>query len=196
MPRPKTIDRTAILAAALDVADADGVPAVSMHSIAKRLAVTPMALYRHVANKADLLDGTVELLMAEIMADVPAPGPAAERDAWLDALIRIADRARAVASRHPAAFTLLLSRPAASAAAREVRAHIHDLLRLAGVGGDHVERLERIVTTTVLGMAAGQASQRFAHHPPGVLDEDVHALAMFVTAGIEPFRTPDEEAPT
>ncbi|MEV4454701.1 TetR/AcrR family transcriptional regulator, partial [Microbispora sp. NPDC049633] len=99
MPRPKTIDRAAIVAAALDVADADGVASVSMHTVARRLAVTPMALYRHVANKADLLDGVVELLMAEIMDDVPAPEPAAGRDAWLDALVRTADRARAVASR-------------------------------------------------------------------------------------------------
>ncbi|GAA2881433.1 hypothetical protein GCM10010517_44350 [Streptosporangium fragile] len=192
MPRPKTIDRTAILQAALDIADTGGVPALSMQAVATRLAVTPMALYRHVANKADLLDGIVELLMAEIMADAPAPDPDGGRDAWLDALIRTAGRARAVASRHPAAFTLLLSRPAATTAAREVRAHIHGLLRQAGVGGEHVERLERIVTTTVLGMAAGQASDRFAHHAPGVLDEDVRALARFVTAGIEPFRSSEE----
>ncbi|MFI7709176.1 TetR/AcrR family transcriptional regulator [Nonomuraea sp. NPDC049480] len=192
MPRPKMIDRTAILRTALEIADDDGVTGVSMHAVARRLGVTPMALYRHVGNKADLLDGIVERLLAEIMQGVPPPGETAGLqgpEGWVDALMAMARGARAVARRHPAAFALLLSRPAATAGARQVRAYVHDLLRRAGVGAEHVPRLERILTTAALGMAAGGASERFAHHPPGVLDDDFRALATFVTAGIEPFRS-------
>lgn len=39
-----------------------------MAAVAERLGVTPMALYRHVANKADLLDGLVERLLTEFPA--------------------------------------------------------------------------------------------------------------------------------
>ena len=42
-----------------------------MQAVADRLGVTPMALYRHVANKADLLDGMVE----SILLEVPLPDP-------------------------------------------------------------------------------------------------------------------------
>lgn len=188
MPRPKTIDRTAILRAAVEVADEDGVTGVTMHAVARRLGVTPMALYRHVRNKADLLDGLIEQLLAEIMESVPPPDPSPRRDAWADALVAMAQGARAVAHRHPAAFPLLLSRPATTAGARAIRAHVHDLLRHAGVGERHVERLERILTTAALGMAAGEVSARFVHHPRDVLDEDFQALVTFVRAGIEPFR--------
>lgn len=195
MPRPKTIDRTAILRAALEVADDDGVTGVSMHAVARRLGVTPMALYRHVENKADLLDGIVERLFTEIMQSVPPSDQTPEREGWVDALMAMAKGARAVARRHPAAFALLLSRPATTAGAREVRAHVHDLLRQAGVGAEHVQRLERILTTTALGMAAGEASERFAHHPPDVLDDDFRALVTFVTAGVEPFRSKPDADP-
>ncbi len=43
-----------------------------MQAVADRLGVTSMALYRHVANKADLLDGVVE----RILWEVPLPDPA------------------------------------------------------------------------------------------------------------------------
>ena len=38
-----------------------------MAALAERLGVTPMALYRHVANKAHLLDGVVEVLLTEFL---------------------------------------------------------------------------------------------------------------------------------
>ena len=44
-----------IAAAAVDIADADGLPAVSMHRVAERLGVTKMALYRYLSAKAELL---------------------------------------------------------------------------------------------------------------------------------------------
>lgn len=187
MVRPRTIDRARILAAAVGVADQRGPDAVTMAAVADRLGVTSMALYRHVADKADLLDGIVEHLLAEI-ADAGAAAPA--RRTGLEALVALARGARTVAARHPGAFPLVLTRPAVTDAAGQVRGRVHTLLREAGVGPDDVGRLERIVTTAVLGMAAGQASQRFAHHAPEVRDDDFRALVTFVEAGLAPFRSP------
>ena len=67
--RPARIDRDAVLATGLVIADELGLEALTMGAVAERLGVTPMALYRHVVNKADLLDGIVELLLTEF----PAP---------------------------------------------------------------------------------------------------------------------------
>ncbi|MBW9207452.1 TetR/AcrR family transcriptional regulator [Mumia sp. zg.B17] len=53
-PRPE-LDASAIVAAAVEIADTDGLNAVSMARVAKQLGFSTMALYRHVANKDELL---------------------------------------------------------------------------------------------------------------------------------------------
>ena len=122
MGRPAQIGRAAILDTALKIADDYGLDAVTMHAVARRLQVTPMALYRHVASKAALLDGLVETLLTE----TPLPPRALPWDEFLTAL---AAAIRATARRHPAAFPLLLSRPAITPAAVSVRDAIHQALR-------------------------------------------------------------------
>lgn len=64
-PRPRLSVRT-IAEAAVEIADADGLAAVSMARVAERLGVTPMALYRYVSSKDELLT---------VMADVGIPHP-------------------------------------------------------------------------------------------------------------------------
>ena len=72
--------------------------------VAEGLGVTPMALYRHVANKAGLLDGVVELLLTEH----PLP---AEVLPWSERLTLLAGSIRASAGRHPSVFPLLFNVP-------------------------------------------------------------------------------------
>jgi AcrR family transcriptional regulator len=57
----------------MDYADAHGVEALSMRSLAQELGVVPMALYKHVAGKDDLLDGMIEVVVGEIV-QAPATG--------------------------------------------------------------------------------------------------------------------------
>lgn len=59
--------REEILDAALDIADEHGVDAVSMRTVADRVGVTPMALYRHVKDKAALLDAMVGRLLTALL---------------------------------------------------------------------------------------------------------------------------------
>jgi AcrR family transcriptional regulator len=187
MPRSRIIDRDAVLRCGLQIADESGLAAVTMSAVAARLEVTPMALYRHVTNKGDLLDGLVELLLDELPpVTVQAP--------WLEQLTGLAQALREVARRHPATFPLLLQLPAGTPNARRVRAGVHQVLRAAGVADDHVERLERIIASAALGLAAGEVSARFAGHSRRTLDEDFHALAVFVESGIQPFRTGNGES--
>ncbi|MFC4064901.1 TetR family transcriptional regulator [Actinoplanes subglobosus] len=56
------LTKGAILQAALNIVDADGVDALSMRKLAGQLGVNPMSIYHHVENKAALLDGLTRLV--------------------------------------------------------------------------------------------------------------------------------------
>jgi AcrR family transcriptional regulator len=75
------LDREQVVSTAIALADEAGLEAVSLRRVADRLAVTPMALYRHVTSKDDLLDAMADRLYGEL--DLPASG-----EPWWDALAR------------------------------------------------------------------------------------------------------------
>jgi AcrR family transcriptional regulator len=165
MPRQALISREAILDATLALADERGLDAVSMRAVAAQLGVTPMALYHHVRGKDDLLDGLVERLLAELELPDPAlPGEAR--------LHRLADGMRTVAARHPDTFLLFLRRPVATPEALALRESVYDALRAAGTPEKLVPRIERLLSTFVIGFAASEAAGRFAAHEQTVRDAD------------------------
>ncbi len=74
---PLTRDR--VLAAAMDLADEDGIDALTMRRLADQLGVEAMSIYHHLPNKGAILDGLAEQVFLEIETavggfDVPAPG--------------------------------------------------------------------------------------------------------------------------
>jgi AcrR family transcriptional regulator len=179
MGRRPQIDRAAILDAAMELADERGLEAVTMHAVAQRLSVTPMALYRHVDGKQALLDGLVERLLTSYplpRADTPWPGR----------LTATAEAVRATAKRHPAVFPLLLTRPAVTPAARVVRDCVQAALREAGLAQDEAARAERLISTAVLGFAASEAAGRFRQHDQAVIDEDFAALLRWLRLVLPP----------
>jgi AcrR family transcriptional regulator len=180
MARPRVIDRRLVLEASLAIADADGLDAVTMGAVARRLGVTPMALYRHVANKGDLLDGVVESLLDEI----PTP---AEGAPWDEQLALMARSLRTIARRHPAVFPLLLQLPASTDNARRARDHVHRALAEAGVPAGEIARVERLVSTMILGFAASEASGRFRGHSRRTIDADYEALEQVTALTIRHF---------
>ena len=163
--------REEILDAALAIADERGLEAVSMRALAERVGVTPMALYRHVKDKAALLDGMVGRLLSALLpadgadgADGAHPG---EGRAWDERLAALAHACREVTQRHPWAAHLLFSRPAVTPDAVRAVDIIYLALIEAGVPEPEVPRLERLISTFVIGFATSEASGRFA---PGALD--------------------------
>jgi len=154
--------REEILDAALAIADERGLEAVSMRALADQVGVTPMALYRHVKDKAALLDGMVGRLLSALL-----PSDGAEDQAWYERLNALAHACRAVTQRHPWAAHLLFSRPAVTPDAVRAVDIIFTALIEAGVPESEVPRLERLISTFVIGFAASEASGRFA---PGPLD--------------------------
>ena len=97
------LSRERVLRAAMDQADALGLEAVSMRKLADVLRVAPMALYRHVANRDDLIDGMVDIVFGEVA--LPSSGTD-----WKEAMRRRAISLRDVLSRHRWAIGLMESR--------------------------------------------------------------------------------------
>jgi AcrR family transcriptional regulator len=93
------------LTAAITLADAEGIEAVTMRKLARELGVEAMSLYHHVANKDDILDGMVDLVFAEIEL------PAEDAD-WTTAMRDRARSLRAALLRHPWAIGIMESRRA------------------------------------------------------------------------------------
>ncbi|GAB7181840.1 TetR/AcrR family transcriptional regulator C-terminal domain-containing protein [Kitasatospora sp. Ki12] len=101
--RRKPLNRDRVLRAAVARADQSGYEGLSMRGLAQELGVVPMALYKHVANKEQLLDGMVELVVGEI--DPPAEGPD-----WRFAVRARVLSARRALLRHPWALRVIESR--------------------------------------------------------------------------------------
>jgi AcrR family transcriptional regulator len=66
VPRRIRLSRDRVLHAAVALADEFGVDALTMRKLAEELGVVPMALYKHLANREELLDGMVDLVVGEI----------------------------------------------------------------------------------------------------------------------------------
>jgi AcrR family transcriptional regulator len=165
--------RQEILDAALALADERGVDAVSMRAVAERVGVTPMALYPHVGSKAALLDGMVGRLLAEILepdrsGESERPDNADEEGTmdWRERLGNVARATRRLGRRHPWAAALLFSRPSVTPDGVRAVDQVYAALLDAGVPRADVPRLERMVSTFVLGYVASEAGGRFGRGDP------------------------------
>jgi AcrR family transcriptional regulator len=96
-----SLDR--IVSAAIDIADADGLSALSMARLADRLGSAPMSLYRHVASKEELYDFMIDAAAGELGATVTKDWRAG-LTAWIDDLM-------AIYRRHPWILQVPLTRP-------------------------------------------------------------------------------------
>jgi AcrR family transcriptional regulator len=94
------LHRDRIVHRALEIADTEGLDAVSFRRLAADFGVTPMALYRHVEDRDDLLTAMTDLVLAEIEL------PNENQDDWAQELRHVLRAAVAVYARHPAARAL------------------------------------------------------------------------------------------
>ena len=103
-PRRRALTRESIVQAGVEIADRDGLDAVSIRGVAAELGVRPMSLYGHVAGKDDLLDLMFDQLAGESVLgdDLPAD--------WRSALEAIARRTRDQGLAHPWSIELLVDR--------------------------------------------------------------------------------------
>jgi len=150
--RPLTKGR--VLQAAVDVADREGLGALTMRRLGAELGVEAMSLYKHVANKEEILDGIVELVVGEI--EIPSEGAD-----WKEAMRRRTVSAREVLSRHSWAIGLLEARGSRGPTARRYLDAILGNLRSAGFSIENAVHAFWVLDCYVYGHVIQETSLAF-----------------------------------
>jgi AcrR family transcriptional regulator len=101
------LSRSMILQTALAIVDRDGVDGLSMRRLSDAVGRDPVMLYRHVPNKAAVLDGVAEIVLAQLPVDNTDPD-------WAGQLRTVAHHFRHLALTHPNVVPLLVTRPLAT----------------------------------------------------------------------------------
>jgi AcrR family transcriptional regulator len=137
------LSRSIILQTALSIVDRDGVDRLSMRRLSVALGRDPVMLYRHVPNKAAVLDGVAEIVLAQLPVDTTDPD-------WAAQLRTVAHAFRDLALAHPNVVPLLVTRPLTTPLGQRppgMLRPLEDVLALltsAGFAGDdalHIYRL-------------------------------------------------------
>ena len=101
--RRDPLSRETVVRGAVTLGDIAGIKSVSMRRLGEELGVVPMALYKHVANKEELLDGMIDLVFSEV--EFPSSGTH-----WKTAMRQRARSMREALLRHRWAIGLMESR--------------------------------------------------------------------------------------
>jgi AcrR family transcriptional regulator len=133
--RRAPLNRARVLNAAVALADDLGIEALSMRHLAQELGVVPMALYKHVANKDELLDGMVEVIVGEIEP------PVATAD-WKAAIRQRILSARRALLRHSWASHVIESRTNAPPVVLD---HMNSLIGMFRAGGFSVDLTHHVM---------------------------------------------------
>jgi AcrR family transcriptional regulator len=180
MPRPAkaTGDRTPlsrerVLRSAVAIADAGGIAALTIRSLAEDLGVKPMSVYHHVAGKAEILDSIVDLVFAEI--DLPAPG-----GDWEAEIRRRSHSARAVLRQHPWAIGLMESRTSPGPATLKHHDANIGTLRAAGFSVPMTAHAYALIDSYVYGFALQEAALPF-EGPDTVAEVAAPMMELFTT---------------
>jgi AcrR family transcriptional regulator len=147
--RPKSrepLTRTAIVAAALKIIDAEGLSVLSMRRVGDALGVEAMSLYNHVPSKGALLDGVYEHIVSNVLA-------ARKARSWREHLRHQSLGLRAALALHPNAIPIFAARPAVTTGAlRRLEANLV-VLRSAGFTPLAALNAVQIVLAYVVGHA-------------------------------------------
>jgi AcrR family transcriptional regulator len=122
---------TRIVTVAIELADAEGVQAVTMRQVAQALGVAPMSLYTYVPGKAELLDLMLDAVYFQMARTDLADKP------WRTRVEAVAKENRDLYERHPWAATISASRPPLGPGL--MAKYEHELTAFAGLGLDDVQ---------------------------------------------------------
>jgi len=143
-PRRAPLSRDRVLRAAVALADDAGIESLSMRKLAEELGVVPMALYKHVAKKEELLDGMIDLVVGEI--DPPVRGPD-----WKSAVRQRILSARRALLRHPWASRVLESRTNPTPMLLEYMDSMIGIFRAGGFSVDLTHHVMHAIGSRLLG---------------------------------------------
>ena len=153
--RRAALSRDQVLQAAVALADEGGIGALSMRKLGQVLGVEAMSLYNHVAGKADLLDGMIDVVFSEIGL------PAAGGGGWKLAMRQRAITIRAVLGRHRWAIGLMESRRSPGRATLRHHDAVLGCLRGAGFSIELTAHAYSLLDSYIYGFALQEASLPF-----------------------------------
>ena len=144
--RRTPLSKDRVLGAAVALADRSGIASLSMRKLAEELGVVPMALYKHVANKEELLDGMVDVVVGEI--DPPVSGTA-----WKSAIRQRVLSARRALLRHPWASEVIESRSTPTPVVMGYMDSMIGMLRAGGFSLDLTHHTMHAMGSRLLGFS-------------------------------------------
>jgi AcrR family transcriptional regulator len=151
-----TLDRATVVAAALELADREGLAGVTMARVAGELGSSAMSLYRHLRDKEELLEAIAELAMAEV------PTLAQDGRPWRVRLEELAVGVRQAVLRHPAVVEVSIDYGVYGPAATAFGLDCMALLQEAGFDQDSAIRGFMALRNHMIGALVWEIS-RFRH---------------------------------
>jgi AcrR family transcriptional regulator len=140
------LSKERVLGAAVALADEGGVDALSMRRLAQELGVVPMALYKHVANKDEMLGGMIDVVVGEI--DPPLSGTD-----WKTAIRQRVLSARSALLRHPWASQVIESRTDPTPAVLKYMDSMVGMFRAGGFSIDLTHHAMHAMGSRLLGFS-------------------------------------------
>jgi AcrR family transcriptional regulator len=166
-----------VLRAAIDLADESGLDGFTMRKLGQRLGVEAMSVYNHVANKDDILDGMLDLVVSEI--DLPS----GDVD-WRVAMRRRAASAREVFGRHPWASALNDSRESSGPRRLHYFDWVIGTLRRAGFSVELAVHAFSAIDSYIYGFGRQQLNVAAGE---GTAEESAQAILSAIPAGEFPY---------
>ncbi|MDQ0600925.1 AcrR family transcriptional regulator [Streptomyces canus] len=165
-PKPAlTLDR--IVEAAVQVADADGLDAVSMRRVAGELGTGAMSLYRYVPGKAELLD----LMLDRVQRPSENPADLGDGD-WRSALEALGRATLALYRRHPWLLQVNQSRPILGPSALDGMEKVLTLIKPMGLTDPELVSAIIMIDGYVVGAARTQLYQQEVERRTGLTDAE------------------------
>jgi AcrR family transcriptional regulator len=170
------LDGDKIVAAALAVADREGLAGTTMRLVGAELGADPTAVYRHFASKDDLVAAMADRLFGEVTL---APLP----DHWRPRLGHVLRAARAVYSAHPAIIEVLANQPEESDSIVAINEIVIGCLLDAGLDDTDVGLFHQVLVSFVIGTGLHEASW-------GSSSADARAASRRAYAALDPRHFP------
>jgi AcrR family transcriptional regulator len=148
------LDRQRIARVALALIDAHGIDLLSMRKLGGELGVEAMALYHHFRNKAELLDGILDIVLEDVDATLTADGTPLER------VRRTFDALREIAISHPHAYLSMVSRRFRTPTALKFYEQLLGLFNEAGLSPEQSARYYRMMANFTAGAGLAEVGSR------------------------------------
>ena len=170
----RPLSREAILRAALQIADRDGLGGLTMRKIAGQLGASPMGVYRHFRNKAEIVDGLVDLVIGDYDVTNHQEGSWTE---WVRETFLQMKRALCA---HPGILPLLGAAGFSGANALGVVERVLDVLRSAGLGDASALLFHTLMSYTIGAVAIENSAFSQTAEEESNLDEQLRRTQLLL----------------